>query len=278
VNPVPLRSETISGQAAGVPFVAVTPHRSRDEASTVVVWHMHDPPRSETAMAAALPLRGVDAWRVYLGLPLSGTRLPAGGLDAFFALGYEDAVLRLYGPTVERAVAEFPSALADLRRHHGVGNGAIALVGASIGAFVAANIVAAGEPTVAALALVSPALRLASVVAANERRFGVTYPWSDESRAVAAELDFVARAPQLAARQVPTLLVVGGDDDMDGIVRPAEQLHDVLSGDGVESSLARIPGMAHALADEPGLEPATQTPVAAAVDERVARWVADRLP
>ena len=67
---------------------------------------------------------------MYLGLPLSGTRLPAGGLDAFFALGYEDAVLKLYGPTVQQAV---------------------------------------------------------------ERRFEVSYQWSTESRALAAELDFVAR-------------------------------------------------------------------------------------
>jgi hypothetical protein len=32
----------------------------------VVAWHLHDPPRSETAMATALPLRGLPAWRVYL--------------------------------------------------------------------------------------------------------------------------------------------------------------------------------------------------------------------
>lgn len=274
----PFDADTISGEAAGVPFVALAPRGRPDKAATVVVWHMHDPPRSETAMAAALPLRDVDAWRVYLGLPLSGSRLPAGGLDAFFALGYEDAVLKLYGPTVQQAVAEFPSALAELRRSHGIGAGAIALVGASVGAFVAASVVAAGEPVVAALALVSPALRLESVVAANERRFAVTYPWNDDSRAVAADLDVVARAPELAARQVPTLVVVGADDDEDGILRPAEQLCDALSGHGVEVSLVRIPGMAHALADEPGLEPAPQVAAAAAVDESVARWLNAHLP
>ena len=229
-------------------------------------------------MAAALPLRGVDAWRVYLGLPLSGTRLPVGGLDEFFALGYEDAVLNLYGPTVEQAVAEFPAALAELRGRHGVGGGAIAFVGASIGALVAANIVASSGPAVAALVLVSPALRLASMVRANERRFGVTYTWNDESRAVAAKLDFVARAPELAARQVPTLLVVGDEDDDDGIVRPAERIRDALNGRSVEASLARSPAMAHALADEPGLEPAAQTPAAAAVDATVARWLVEHLP
>jgi pimeloyl-ACP methyl ester carboxylesterase len=187
----PHEPQSISGEAAGVPFIAFAPDTDHDAAMTVVVWHLHDPPRSETAMAAALPLRGIDAWRLYLGLPLSGKRLPPGGLDAFFALGYEDAVLNLYGPTVHQAVREFPAALTELRRRHGLGRGAIALVGASIGALVAASVVAAGEPAVAALALISPALRLESVVAMNERRFAVTYAWTDESRAVAAELDFI---------------------------------------------------------------------------------------
>jgi pimeloyl-ACP methyl ester carboxylesterase len=272
-----LEPESISGEAAGVPFVALGPPGDRAASATVVVWHLHDPPRSETAMAAALPLRDVDAWRVYLGLPLSGKRLPAGGLDAFFALGFEDAVLKLYGPTVRQAVSEFPSALTELRRH-GVGHGAIALVGASIGALVAANLVASGEPAVAALALVSPALRLVSVVEANERRFAVTYRWSEESCAVAAELDFIARAPELAERQVPTLLVVGAYDDEDGIINPAEQLRETLSDHGADASLVRIPGMAHALADEPGLEPAPQTAAAAAVDETVARWLTNHVP
>jgi pimeloyl-ACP methyl ester carboxylesterase len=200
-----------------VPIVVLPPNRGRDQVATVIVWHLHDPPRSERAMAAALPLRGLDAWRVYLGLPLSGSRLPAGGLNAFFALGYTDAVLKLYGPTVHQAIDEFPSAFAELRRRHGLAEGPIAVVGASVGALVALSLVASGQPPVSAIALVSPALRLASVVAANERRLAVAYPWSDDSREVAAELDFVARAPDVARRRAPTLFVVGADDDADGI-------------------------------------------------------------
>src|SRR5262245_3148723 len=71
----PLDANAARGEAAGVPFVAIPPQSKRDQTPTVVIWHMHDPPRSETAMAAALPLQGLDAWRVYLGVPLSGTRL-----------------------------------------------------------------------------------------------------------------------------------------------------------------------------------------------------------
>jgi pimeloyl-ACP methyl ester carboxylesterase len=259
-----------------VPFIALPPIRPNDYAPTVIVWHMHDPPRSEAAMAAALPLRDVDAWRVYLGLPLSGTRLPPGGLEGFFALGYEDAVLKLYAPTVRQAVAEFPAALAELRQRHGLLGGPIALVGASIGAFVALSVLAGGEPPISAIALVSPALRLTGVVAANERLFGVTYPWSDEARAIAAELDFVARTPALARRGIPTLLVVGAEDDAEGIVRPAQEMAAALVHAGVDAKLARIPGMAHAIADEPGLEPMPQNAIAGVVDAVVSGWLRER--
>jgi dienelactone hydrolase len=273
----PLDSNAMMGEAAGVPYVALPPKSARDQVATVIVWHMHDPPRSERAMVAALPLRGLDAWRVYLGLPLSGSRLPAGGLDAFFALGFEDAVLNLYGPTVQQAADEFAAAFAELRRQHGLAEGPIAAVGASIGALVALSVVATGEPPVSAIALVSPALRLASVVAANERLFGVTYPWSDDSRAVAADLDFVARAREVARLRAPTLFVVGADDDAEGIARPAEELAAALVDEGVESDVTRIPDMAHTIADEPGLEPAPQTAAAAAVDDVVSAWLRQHL-
>ena len=245
-------TSAVRGEAAGVPFVALPPDGGRDNGSTVIVWHMHDPPRSETAMAATLPLRGLDAWRVYLGLPLSGSRLPDGSLDAFFAL-------------------------AELRSEHGLPGGPIAVVGASIGALVALSVVATQDLPVSAVALVSPALRLRGVVGANERRFGVTYPWSDDARAVATELDFVARAPELARRSGPTLLVVGAEDDTEGIARPAEELATALVNESLEATLVRVPGMAHALADEPGLEPAPQTAIAAAVDNVVASWLKERL-
>jgi pimeloyl-ACP methyl ester carboxylesterase len=273
----PLDANALRGEAAGVPFVVLPPRGQRDQAPTVLIWHMHDPPRSETAMAAALPLQGLDAWRVYLGVPLSGTRLPAGGLDAFFALGLEDAVLNLYRPAVRQAVDEFPAALASLRGEHGVAEGRVDLIGASIGAMIALGVLSSGELAVSAIALISPALRLESVVAANERLFGVTYPWSDDARAVAAELDFVARAPVMAQRGGPTLLVVGAEDDKEGIADPAEELRAALVSEGREATLVRIPHMAHAIADEPGLEPAPQTAVAAAVDELISAWLIERL-
>jgi hypothetical protein len=66
----------LRGTAGSVPWLATPPITARPDAPIVLIWHLMDSPRTETAMAAALPLDGVDAWRVYLGLPLLGTRLP----------------------------------------------------------------------------------------------------------------------------------------------------------------------------------------------------------
>ena len=63
----------IAGVAAGVPYVALPPAGgARPDAPVVVAWHLLDAPRTEAAFAAAVPLTGLDAWKIYFGLPMSG--------------------------------------------------------------------------------------------------------------------------------------------------------------------------------------------------------------
>jgi pimeloyl-ACP methyl ester carboxylesterase len=207
----------LSGIAADVPYVALPPAKRRDgdeAAPLIVAWHLNDPPRSAAAMASALPLAGVAAWRVYLDLPMHGRRQLPGGLDEFMQLGYEDAVLKAFEPQVTQAVAEFPAALTELRARLPLTDGPIGLVGASIGTLPAQLVIAEGADQVTAAGLISPVIQLAEVVAANVRRFNVSYPWSDASRAVASRLDFVARADEIAARHPqPALLLISGAED-----------------------------------------------------------------
>lgn len=269
--------EAITGTAAGVPFVALPPNdvERRSTAPAVVVWHMLDAPRTESAFAAALPLDGLDVWRIYLGLPLSGSRLPAGGLDGLMRLGYEDAVLNIQGPITDQAADEFEGAFGEIRERLGIADAPIGVVGGSAGAAVALLVMAETSADVRSAVLVSPLLRLTSAVTAMERVFGVTYTWSDRSRAIASRLDFVARAEEIAARQpsASVLLVVGADDDVDGFRAPATELRGALDRYLAGSAeLVTVPGMAHALAEEPGIEPAPQTSHAALVDEHAARW------
>lgn len=183
----------VAGTANGVPFLALPPVTARPDAPIVVAWHLMDPPCTERAFAAAMPLDGLDAWRIYLGLPLSGSRMPAGGPDEIMRLGYEDAVLNLHGPVAMQAAEEFPAALAELRTRFGLSGGSV----------------------------------------------------------------------------TPIRLVVGADDDPMGIVEPARRLHEVLPG----SDLVMVDGMAHNLAEAPGLEPAPQIPAAATADQLAVEWL-----
>lgn len=274
----------VTGVAAGVPYVALPPARQRDDrqpAPLIVAWHLNDPPRSAAAMASALPLDAVPAWRVYLDLPMHGRRQLPGGLDEFMRLGYQDAVLRAFDPQVSQAIDEFPAVLAELRATLPFADGPIGVVGASVGALPAQLVLAGQDVRVGAAALISPVIQLAEVVAANERRFGVTYPWSDAARAVAARFDFVARAGEIAAHEPPpaVLLVTGADDDP-AFPLQAQRLHTELRrryGDPDRVGLMTIPGMGHAFAAEPGIRPAPPTADAKLVDAAVTEWFSRHL-
>jgi pimeloyl-ACP methyl ester carboxylesterase len=266
----------ITGTAAGVPFLAVPPAGDRASVPVVVAWHLMDPPRTEVALAAALPLAGLDAWRVYLGLPLHGSRFPAGGVDELMRLGYEDAVQNLQGTVSADAVQEFGPAFAELRARFGFRDGPVGLLGGSLGAAVAQQVVAERQVDVAAAVLVSPLTQLSPAVEALGRRFGVDYPWSEQSLRIAQRMDFVARAGELAACPA-TLLVVGAEDDESGFRVPAARVRDALAQRSVRAELVAVPGMGHAFAEEPGIEPAPQLPAAAEVDRLAVGWFARHL-
>ena len=274
----------VSGVAAGVPYVALPPAGrpdGREPAPLIVAWHLNDPPRSAAAMASALPLSAVGAWRVYLDLPMHGRRQLPGGLEEFMRLGYQDAVLKAFEPQVSQATEEFPAVLAGLRARLPVTDGPIGVMGASIGTLPAQLVMAGGAAQVSTAALISPVIQLAEVVAANERRFGVSYPWSEASRAVAARFDFVSRAREIAARDPqPAILLVTGAEDDPAFPLQAQRLHSELRqryGDPGRVGLTTVPGMRHAFAAEPGIEPAPQTAEAKLVDAAVTDWFSRHL-
>lgn len=275
-------SSATTGTAAGVPFIAIPPVTLPPESAPIVVaWHLMDPPRTESALAAALPLDGLDAWRVYLGLPLFGSRTPAGGPEEIMRLGMEDAVLNLYEPAIAGAAAEFPDALAAIRDQLGAQSERIGLLGGSAGAAVALLVMAEGDIDVAAVVLVSPMVQLRPTVAAVGRVLSVDYPWHDASNAVADQLDFVARAGEIARRQhEPPVLMIVGDADDAGLIQSARDLHVAMHSlyrDEDRTRLVTIAGMPHALADEPGIEPAPQNANAAEVDRFATQWFRQHL-
>lgn len=270
------RSELSRGIAAGVPYVLRRP--SKSDAPLVLIWHLGDPPRSAAAMAAATPLLGVDAWRLYLTLPMAGERMPPGGVQEVMRLASEDPVLNLFGPVQSQAVRELPDVLQELQKTHGLQANRVALVGGSMGGAVALTVLAELELPVIAASLLVPAVQLRALVdGLMEQFFGAEYPWAAASLAVAKRFDFVARAPELARSKALRVQVLLGERDAAHINGPAEALHAALSNLGIAGPVHRIAGLQHALAEEPGLEPAPQTAAAKRVDEEVTRFLSEAL-
>ncbi|CAM3793745.1 S9 family peptidase [Kibdelosporangium persicum] len=252
--------EAITGTAAGVPYTALRPAVETD--ALVVSWHMMDAPRTNAAFAAALPMNDVPAWRVHLGMPFSGARRP-NDMDALFERAKRDPALAFFSPFARQAVEEFPAALDDVRGQLSIGDGPLFALGGSLGgAVVLQNLT---KVPFTAAALVNPLIRMRSGVRLFEQMVGKPYSWNDESTAAADAMDFVARASELG--DVP-LLVVSGTEDHPDLRDDAKELVDRLPN----AELVTIPGLAHPLADEPGIDPAPQWPVTRTVDERLTQW------
>ena len=135
---------------------------------------------------------------------------------------------------------------------------------------------------VAAAVLISPVTQLQPMVDAIGRRYNLTYPWAPEAMRVAERLDFVSRADDIVRVGQPAIrLIVGAEDERQGFLEPARRLYSALSNrysDPSRVDLVVIPGMGHALADEPGIAPAPQTAHAAVVDQHTMAWLLAHLP
>jgi hypothetical protein len=272
-------SQSITGTAAGVPFTALPPRDDAVHAGLVVIWHLLDPPRTDSAMAAALPMYALPAWRLYLGLPMTGRRLPAGGFEEIMRLGEDDGVLNLLGPILSQAADEAPAAVAAVRTQLGIADGPIGVAGGSLGGGVAMEVIAARVLPVSAAALVNPLVRVPGAVAAIERVSDIHYEWTDASRAVANRFDFLRRATEIATAE-PALLVISGDDDHAELRADAVALERELVSRYRDPScvrLHRVPAMPHHLAEPPGVEPAPQNVHAAAVDAAFTSWFTEHL-
>lgn len=235
-----------------------------------MAWHLLDPPRTEAAFAAAIPLSGLDAWKLYLGLPLSGARLPAGGIDELMGMLATDAPGLVHGPIHRQAVAEAPAALAEVRALAGIPDDApVGLIGGSMGGAVVAELVADGALGARAAVLLNPLLDLRTMIDAVAPSFG-GYTWTPDGDAAAARIDYVRRAGEFAGRAA--IRVVSGLDDEPYFVESARDF-----AAATEADLQRVDGVAHALADEPGIEPVAQSAAARAYDALAVEWFRGRL-
>jgi dienelactone hydrolase len=219
----------------------------------VIAWHLLDSPRTPAAFAAALPLGGLDAWRIYLGLPMTGSRSPGGGPEELMRLAFADGVLNVHGPITAQAKAEFEPALADLRSQLDLGDGPIGPMGGSLGGATAGLVLSETDVPIRAAVLINPLIDLR-----------------------ADRLDLAVHAPDLAKRGEPAVLLVGGEQDkVDGFREPAYRVQRALAAcyaDPSRTEVRLVAGMGHALADEPGIVAAQQTTYAAETDALATAW------
>ena len=263
----------VAGTAAGVPFLALPPAAGDTPAPLVIGLHAFEPPRAEAALAGAVPMASLPAWRVYLGLPLFGARLPEGGVPEINRRGERDYLVELFGPVVEEAAAELRSVISELHAAFPVTDAPVGLVGVGAGASAVLLALAEGRTPVGAAAVVNPVVDPALVVAARERRTGTPYRWTDRAQLARARLDFDGRADEIARGRVPLLVVNGG---LDEVVDPERggSLLDALVAHAPEHALRHIvvPDLAHAIGPEPGLEPGPLTPAGVLTDRALTEW------
>ncbi|MFG1996746.1 prolyl oligopeptidase family serine peptidase [Actinoplanes sp. NPDC048988] len=250
-----------------VPHVVLPPSGGpRPEAPVVVGYHLLDAPRTPSAFAAAVPLDGLDAWKIYLGLPL-----PTSDRDELRRLLGEDAVLSLYQHVLFGALAEFPSALASIRRENGIADDVpLGMMGGSMGGAAAQLVMAESGYAAHAAVLVNPVVRMRDTIDALSVVHDNPYTWSSASSAVASRVDFVARSADIADAAIR--FITGADDMPDVILNPVGAAVDALTASGATVDWKVVPDMAHALAPQPGTDPAPQTPHAAAVDRLAVEW------
>jgi predicted esterase len=201
----------IQATLAGVPAILRIPEHIRRP--PIVLWHGLGPPASEEAMMDALPLDEVDAVKVYLGLPLFGTRAPAGGMKELARWQSEDVGLQVFKPVVVGAGDELPGVAAALQRGACMrGGGAINLIGFSAGGAAALYSLAQGRVRVNAAVLINASMGLSDSVKAYEHATKQTYAWTSASRDLARKTDAVTRAADIASAR-PALLFLSGKAD-----------------------------------------------------------------
>ena len=259
--------------SSGVPFIARPPEGRSDARGLILLWHGADPPRSEEALAAVLPLPQLPCWRVYLGMPLYGRRSPEGGFDEIMRRAAQDAVTQIFHPSIHGAVDEFPQALDDIRTQLSIDRDLpLGLFGFSQGGAAALLTLARNEFPFRAAVTFGAVVDLRAVVDALAAFYSMNYEWTAERLALAESLSTAQRARDLADSRAALLLAVGADDPYP-MREPAEALADSIQQDGGTAEVAIILGIPHVFVDPPGEQATPQGSMARAIEEVVSDWL-----
>jgi dienelactone hydrolase len=270
---IPALAQAIRGTTSnGVPFVALPSEGGQEAHGLIISWHGGDPPRTEEALAGALAMRDVAAWRVYLGLPLSGRRLPEGGLDEIMRRGAEDAITLLFHPIIAGAVDELPVAVDDLRIRLSIDAALpLSLFGFSMGGAAALLAVARHTLPFQAVVTFGAAIDMRVLVDHLSSLYGLIYDWTDARRDLAEQITVAHRARALVESGADILLGIGSEDPYP-VHELTEQLASAIQANGGAAEVRTLANVAHSFVDEPGDVAVPQGPQAQAVDRMASEW------
>jgi len=251
----PEAARTIQTSLAGVPALLRMPKTISKP--PIVLWHGLGPPASAADLMEDLPLDEVPAVKVYLGLPLLGTRAPTAESDSLAQRQAQDYALRIFAPVVVGAAHELPTVLVELRRQGCLrGSDSIGLFGFSAGGTAVLVALLEQKVPVRVAVTVNAPTGLQSAVGALERATKQPYMWSDAARRLAERTDATQHGARIAPRAL--LLFQGADDE---VVAPADtvSLAESLrpfyerSGTAQKLQLTVAPGVSHNWADRRSL-------------------------
>lgn len=265
---------------AGASILLRLPSRGRVPAPLIVLLYGFGPPSSEQALADALPLDGLHAYKAYLGLPLFGARMPSAGMIEVRRRQAEDFVLNLFLPVAEDVLHELPAvidslgALFPIQLDPGVG-----LFGVSASGGITLLALLESQVPIAAVVVCNTAKNLATAVATTERVMKFSYPWTDTARTAAHRIDPVRRAAEIAKREPPpAILLLHSQHDEYFRVEDTRELYDALRSAyqevGIENrlSFSVVPDTTHHFAAQ--ADTGGQVPIAdaAPIRKATAEW------
>ena len=228
---------------------------SRISRPPILLWHGFGPPDAERALMDALPLDDVPAIKVYLGLPMFGSReLPDGDL---VRRQKQDLGSLVFEPVVMGAAKELPSIVRGLEQRDCMRPGEkIGLFGFSAGGASVVYALAESDVPIGVAVTLNASTGLNASVSAYERVTKGTYAWSEATRQIAQRSDAVNRAKDIADGKVPpALLIIHGADDAMLTPSVAVTLHETLLPLYAQANASRrlklsvVPGLAHGWID-----------------------------
>lgn len=226
----------------------------------IILWHGFGPPDTEPALMTALPLDDVPAVKVYLGLPMFGSRaLPNNDL---VRRQKQDLGTLVFQPVVMGAAKELATVVKALEQHGCMRPGAaIGLFGFSAGGAAALYALAEHDVRISSVVTLNASTGLSASVKAYERVTKGSYEWTDATRTLAHRSDAVSRAKDIAAgAPPPALLIMHGAEDAMLTPSVAVTLHEALQPLYAEANASKrlqltvMPGLAHAWIDTGNVE------------------------